>query len=324
MTRINYVSAIRLALKQALAEDPKVFLMGEDIGPYGGVFKITSGLHAEFGTERVRDTPISESAFVGAALGASMLGYRPVAEIMYVDFTLVAMDQIVNELAKARFMSGGQYATPVTILTQGGGGKGNAAQHSQSLEGFFASTPGLKVAMPATVLDAYNLVLAAIRDDEPSIVIAHKILFGETEEVELDGKGAELGKATIRRPGSRISIVAWSAMVARALEAADDLAAEGIDVEVVDLRSIRPIDRQTVFDSVRKTSRCLVVQEAPLTGGFGAEVAALVAQQCFDYLDAPVARVGGAETPMPYSAPLEALVIPNANVIAHEVRRLVQ
>jgi acetoin:2,6-dichlorophenolindophenol oxidoreductase subunit beta len=268
MTRINYISAMRLAQKQALTEDPKVLLMGEDIGPYGGVFKITSGLHEEFGPARVRDTPISEGAFVGTALGASMLGYRPVVEIMYVDFTLVAMDQIINEVAKARFMSGGQYATPVTLLTQGGGGKGNAAQHSQSLEGFFAATPGLNVATPATVLDAYELLLAAIRDDEPSMVIAHKMLFGESAEVELNGKGAQLGRAAIRRPGSRVSIVAWSAMVARALSAAEALADEGIDAEVVDLRTLRPIDRETVFDSVRKTSRCLVVQEAPLTGGF--------------------------------------------------------
>jgi pyruvate/2-oxoglutarate/acetoin dehydrogenase E1 component len=323
MTRINYISAMRLALKKALAEDPKVFLMGEDIGPYGGVFKITSGLHAEFGAERVRDTPISEGAFVGAALGASMLGYRPVVEIMYVDFTLVAMDQIINEIAKARFMTGGQYVTPVTLLTQGGGGKGNAAQHSQSLEGFFAATPGLNVAMPATVLDAYDLLLAAIRDDDPSMVIAHKLLFAETAEVELNGKGAKLGRATIRRPGRDVSIVVWSAMVARALSAAEALAEGGIDAEVIDLRWIRPVDQETVFDSVRKTSRCLVVQEAPLTGGFGAEIAALVGQLCFDHLDAPVSRLGGAETPMPYAAPLEALVIPNADSIAKAVRRLI-
>jgi pyruvate/2-oxoglutarate/acetoin dehydrogenase E1 component len=323
MTRINYVSAMRLALKRALAEDPKVFLMGEDIGAYGGVFRITAGLHEEFGSERVRDTPISEGAFIGAALGASMLGYRPVVEVMYVDFTLVAMDQIINEVAKARFMSGGQYATPVTILTQGGGGKGNAAQHSQSLEAFFASTPGLKVAMPATVLDAYDLLLAATRDDEPVIVIAHKILFGDIAEVQLGSEVARLGKAAVRRVGSRVSIVAWSAMVARAIEAADLLAAEGIEAEVIDLRTLRPLDRQTVFESVKKTSRCLVVQEAPLAGGFAAEVAALVGQLCFDHLDAPVARLGGAETPMPYSAPLEALVIPTGESIARAARRLI-
>jgi pyruvate/2-oxoglutarate/acetoin dehydrogenase E1 component len=220
-------------------------------------------------------------------------------------------------------MSGGQYTTPVTLLTQGGGGKGNAAQHSQSLEAFFAATPGLNVAMPATVLDAYDLLLAAIREDEPSVVIAHKMLFSETAEVELNGIGAQLGRAAIRRPGSHISIVAWSAMAGRAVEAAETLAHEGIEAEVIDLRTLRPIDRETIFDSVRKTSRCLVVQEAPLTGGFGAEIAALVGQLCFDHLDAPVARLGGAETPMPYAAPLEALAIPDPHRIAKAARGLI-
>lgn len=323
MTRVNYVSAMRLALKQALTEDPNTFLMGEDIGEYGGVFRITAGLHAEFGAKRVRDTPISEAAFIGAALGASMSGLRPVVEVMYVDFMLVGMDQIINETAKTRFMTGGQFRTPLTILTQGGGGKGNAAQHSQSLEALFAQVPGLTVALPGTVADAYHLLLAAIRSDDPCIVIAHKILFGEIAELDPTAAGDPFGRAMVRREGRHITIVAWSAMVSQALAAAERLASDGIEAEVVDLRTLRPFDHETVATSVRKTGRCLVIQEAPLMGGFAAEVAASIGEFAFDHLDAPVTRIGGAEVPMPYAVNLEALAIPNATTIVAAASHLV-
>lgn len=323
MARVNYVSAMRLALKQALSDDATTFLMGEDIGHYGGVFRITAGLHADFGSERVRDTPISEAAFIGAALGASMCGLRPIVEVMYVDFTLVGMDQIINQAAKTRFMTGGQFRTPLTILTQGGGGMGNAAQHSQSLEAMFAQVPGLTVALPGTVPDAYHLLLAAIRSDDPCLVIAHKILFADIAELDATVPDAALGQAVVRRTGSRVTLVAWSAMVKQALAAAESLASDGIDAEVIDLRTLRPFDYETVATSVRKTGRCLVIQEAPLTGGFAGEVAASIGEFAFDHLDAPVMRIGGAEVPLPYAVNLEAMAIPNAARIAAAANRLV-
>ncbi|MBF6606086.1 MAG: alpha-ketoacid dehydrogenase subunit beta [Chloroflexi bacterium] len=323
MARVNYVSAMRLALKQALGDDPRTFLMGEDIGHYGGVFRITAGLQDEFGAERVRDTPISEAAFIGAALGAAMCGLRPIVEVMYVDFTLVGMDQIINQTAKTRFMTGGQFQTPMTILTQGGGGKGNAAQHSQSLEAVFAQIPGLTVALPGTVPDAYHLLLAATRHDDPCIVIAHKALFGDIADLDAASSGDPFGRAVVRRVGSQITLVAWSAMVKQALAAAEALAADGVDAEVIDLRTLRPFDYDTVATSVQKTGRCLVIQEAPLTGGFAGEVAASIGEYAFDHLDAPVVRIGGAEMPLPYAVNLESMAIPDAARIVAAASRLV-
>jgi len=323
MVQVTYVSALRLALDRALTESPQTIMLGEDIGAYGGVFKITSGLQARHGAARVRDTPISEAAFVGVALGAAMSGYRPIVELMYVDFSLVAMDQLVNQVAKVRYMTGGQFKCPMTVLTQGGAGKGNAAQHSQSLEALFTHVPGLKVACPSTPGDAYRLLLSATRDDEPTVVIAHKLLFGTADEFDVPRSIEPLGHASVRRAGTDVTIVAWSAMVREALRAAESLAPRGIEAEVLDLRTLRPLDLELILASVRKTARCIVVQEAPLTGGFGAEIAALVAEHAFDDLDAPVCRVAGEEIPIPYAANLEAEAIPGVDKIAATIERIV-
>ncbi|MFS8543123.1 MAG: alpha-ketoacid dehydrogenase subunit beta, partial [Limnochordales bacterium] len=292
MRELTYAQALNEALREEMAADPRVFLMGEDIGHYGGIFRVTQDLLAEFGPERVRDTPISEAAFIGAGLGAAMTGLRPVVEIMWVDFAMVAMDQIVNQVAKMRYMSGGQVAVPMVIRTQGGGGRGNAAQHSQSLEGLFAQIPGLKVVMPATPADAKGLLKAAIRDDNPVIFIEHKMLYATRGPVPTGEHIVPLGRADIKRPGSHVTVVAWSRALLYALEAAERLAAEGISAEVIDLRTVTPLDLDTIYESVRKTHRAVVAHEACTSFGPGAEIAARIQHDLFDELDAPVVRVG--------------------------------
>ncbi len=313
--RISYASALNESLGAALAADERVFLMGEDIGLYGGVFKVTAGLFQRFGAQRVVDTPISEAGFIGAALGASAMGLRPVVEVMWIDFSLVAADQIINQVAKARYMSGGQVGAPLVIRTQGGGFRGNAAQHSQSLEALYCHIPGLKVVMPSTPADAKGLLTSAIRDDDPVLFIEHKMLYPTTGEVPEGDYALPLGVADIKRAGRDLTIISWSRMALFALEAAELLAAEGIDAEVIDARSLVPFDHATVAASVGRTNRLVVAHEAHLSFGPGAEIAAWVQEHCFDDLDAPVLRVGARDVPIPFSKPLEAKVLPDVQRI---------
>ena len=291
MREILYREALNEALHEEMARDPAVFVLGEDVGRYGGVLQVTRGLFDEFGAKRVRDTPISEAGFIGIAVGAAMTGLRPVVEIMYIDFSALAMDQIVNQAAKVRYMFGGKASVPLVMRTQGGGGRGNAAQHSQSLEAWFVHVPGLIVVQPSTPYDAKGLLKSAIRDDNPVIFIEHKLLYNTNGPVPREEYLIPLGVADIKRPGKDVTIVATSRMVLFALEAAEKLAADGIDAEVIDPRTLKPLDLPTIVQSVEKTGRLVVVNEGPLTGGFTAEVAARVQREAFDWLDAPIMQV---------------------------------
>jgi pyruvate/2-oxoglutarate/acetoin dehydrogenase E1 component len=323
MREIKYREAISEALREEMSRDETVFLLGEDVGQFGGLFQATASLLETFGPSRVLDTPISEQAIVGTALGAALIGLRPVAEIMFVDFTGIAMDQIVNQCAKFHFMTGGQAIVPVVIRTQGGVGKGDAAQHSQSLEAWYTHIPGLKVVMPSTPSDAKGLLKASIRDDNPIIFIEHKSLYLTKGPVpEDDDYVIPIGKADIKRQGQDVTIIAWSKMVLDALEAADELEKEGIDVELVDVRTLRPLDLATILESVKKTGRVVVVHEACKTGGFGGEIASLIMENVFDYLDAPIKRVTGLDTPIPYASQLSYAVIPNPDEIIRGVKEL--
>ncbi len=323
MRTIQYREAIREALREEMERDERVFLLGEDIGQFGGVFQTTANLWETFGSSRVMDTPISEQAIVGAALGAALVGLRPVAEIMFVDFTTIAMDQIANQCAKFPFMTGGQAVVPVVIKTQGGVGFGDAAQHSQSLEAWHAHIPGLKVVMPSTPYDAKGLMKASIRDDHPVVFIEHKLLYQTEGPVpENEDYTVPLGKADIKREGKDVTLIAWSKMVLDSLEAAAQLEKEGIDAELIDLRTLRPLDLETILASVRKTGRVAIVHEACKTGGFGGEIAALIAENAFDYLDAPIKRVASLDTPIPYAAPLYRAVIPDPAKIVKGVKEL--
>lgn len=325
MREITYAQALREALREEMKRDESVILIGEDIGIHGGAFSVTKGLIEEFGPERVRNTPISEAGFVGAAIGAALTGLRPIAEIMYIDFSTIAMDQIVNQAAKLRFMTGGKTCVPLVLRTQGGAGRGNAAQHSQSLEAWYAHIPGLLVVMPSSPYDAKGLLKSSIRDNNPIIFIEHKLLYATKGEVPDEGQEylVPIGKADIKRKGSDVTIVTWSLMVRKALSAAEMLAEDGIAAEVVDVRTLRPLDTETIVESVKRTGRCIVVHEACKTGGFGAEVVARVVEEAFDYLDAPVLRVAAADTPIPYSKTLEDWVIPSEADIVSAVRRVV-
>ena len=323
MREIKYREAISEALREEMSRDDMVVIMGEDVGEFGGVFQATATLYETFGPSRVRDTPISEQAIVGAALGSALAGLRPVAEIMFIDFTSQAMDQIVNQCAKFHFMTGGQAIVPVVIRTQGGVGFGDAAQHSQSLEAWHAHVPGLKVVMPSTPYDAKGLLKASIRDDNPIIFIEHKLLYLTEGPVPEDDYVVPIGKADIKREGTDVTIITWSKMVLDSLEAAKTLEAEGIQAELVDLRTLNPVDLETVIESVKKTGRAVVVHEACKTGGFGGEIAALIMENAFDYLDAPVKRVTGIDTPIPYAEPLYRAVIPNPDWIVKGVKEIV-
>jgi pyruvate/2-oxoglutarate/acetoin dehydrogenase E1 component len=323
MREIKYREAISEALREEMNRDKTVFVMGEDVGQFGGVFQATATLYQDFGASRVLDTPISEAAIVGAALGSALAGLRPVAEIMFVDFTSIAMDQIANQCAKFHFMTGGQAIIPLVIRTQGGVGIGDAAQHSQSLEAWHTHIPGLKVVMPSTPADAKGLLKASIRDDNPVVFIEHKMLYlNEGPVPEDDDFMIPIGKADVKREGEDVTIIAWSKMVVDALEAASDLEKEGIQAEVVDLRTLNPLDLETILTSVKKTSKVVIVHEACKTGGFGGEVAALIMENAFDYLDAPVERVTGLDTPIPYAEPLYRAVIPNPDWIAKGVKKI--
>ena len=322
MPDVTFVESLRMTLKEEMERDPSLMLIGEDIGRYGGIFGVTKGLLEEFGPHRVRSTPISESAIIGSALGAAMTGIRTVAEIMYVDFTTCAMDQIVNQVAKMRYMSGGKAKIPLVIRTQEGGGRGNAAQHSQSLEALFLHIPGLKIVMPSTPYDARGLLKTAIREDNPVMFIEHKLLYA-TKGFIPDGEFLiPFGQADVKRKGKDVTVIAISYMVMKALRAAERLAEEGVDVEVIDLRTLVPLDLETLLQSVRKTNRVVIVHEGCRRGGIGAEIACNIMEEAFDFLDAPIQRVGALNVPIPYSEPLENAVIPSEEEIATAVKKV--
>ncbi|HLB12415.1 MAG TPA: alpha-ketoacid dehydrogenase subunit beta [Dehalococcoidia bacterium] len=323
MPVISMREALNQALREEMTRDPNVFVMGEDIGAFEGSYKVTAGLFREFGEKRVIDTPIVEELMVGAGIGAAMLGLRPIVEIMTINFILLAMDQVVNHAAKLGYMFGGGVRVPLTIRTPGGGGQQLTAQHSQSLEVYFAHIPGLKVVAPATPKDAKGMLKAAIRDDNPVLFIENISLYNVRGEVPAEEYLLPLNKAEVKREGTDITLVGHSKGTLLALEAARRLAEEdGIEAEVVDLRSLRPLDRETVLESVKKTSRAVLVEEGWPTYGITAEVSASVMEGAFDYLDAPVVRVGGKEVPMPYSKPLENAVIPSVDGVVQAVRRI--
>lgn len=324
MAVTTYKDAIRQALMEELEGDPSVFIMGEDIAKYQGTFKITEGFLDKFGEKRVVDTPISEAGFSGIAMGAALCGLRPVVEMMTINFAMVAMDQIVNHIAKWRYMSGGQFTVPLVIRGPGGPGGQLGAQHSQSLESWFAHVPGLKVVMPATPADAKGLLKSAIRDDNPVIFIEHAGLYNTRGEVPEGDYDCLIGKAEVRREGTDLTIVAYSRMVSLALRAADELAKDGIETEVVDLRTISPLDIDTVVQSVKKTNRAVVCQEEWKFIGVAAEVTAQIYERAFDDLDAPIERIGGADVPMPYARNLENLAIPSHETVLHAARRATQ
>ncbi|MCO5195208.1 MAG: alpha-ketoacid dehydrogenase subunit beta [Anaerolineae bacterium] len=322
---LTYAQAIREALQLAMNRDERVFMLGEDIGVYGGAFGVSDGLIDQFGAERIRDTPISEAAIAGAAIGSAMTGMRPIAEIQFMDFITLSMEQLVLQGAKIRFMFGGKATVPLVLRTPAGSGTGAAAQHSESLEAWFVHVPGLKVVMPSTPYDAKGLLLAAIEDDNPVIFVEHKLLYRTKGHVPEGCYTVPLSQSDIKREGTDLSVIATSIMVPRAIEAADILAKEGIDIEVVDPRTLKPYDATIATQSVRKTGKALVVHEAPKTGGFGAEVVAeLVAGDAFDYLDAPVRRLAGLDVPIPYNRELERAAVPQVEDIVREARALVE
>jgi pyruvate/2-oxoglutarate/acetoin dehydrogenase E1 component len=324
MPKLTYREALREALREEMRKDPSIFLLGEDVGRYwGGAFKVTEGLAEEFGDERVRDTPISESAIIGTAVGAAITGMRPVAEIMFGDLTALAMDQIANQAAKIHYMFGGQAKCPLVIRTPFGAGVNIASHHSQSLEAWFMHVPGLFVAVPSTPYDAKGLLKTALHGNNPVFFCEHKLLYPVEGEVPEAEYAIPFGKADIKREGSDVTVVATSYMIHKALEAAKILEEEGISTEVVDPRTLTPLDEQTIIRSVRKTGRIVIVSEDCKTGGVGAEIAALVAQQALDYLDAPIKRIAEPDTPIPFSPPLEQHVIPDEKSIIKVVKEVV-
>ncbi len=321
MSEMTYRDALNLALKEEMRRDPSVVIWGEDVALYEGSFKVTRGLLTEFGEDRVKDTPISESAIVGVAIGAAMGGLRPIAELMTVNFALVAMDQLVNHMTKIRSMFGGQIELPMVVRMPGGGGSQLAAQHSQSLESFFMHTPGMYVAYPATPADAKGLLKTAIRDDNPVVFLEHELLYNSKGEVPDDPEFlVPFGQANILREGTDVTIVAYARMTILALQAADALAKEGISCEVIDLRTLNPLDEATFVASAQKTGRAVVVEECWRTAGLGGDLAHRIHQACFDTLLAPIQRVAGLDVPMPYSRQLEKLCIPQVDTIAAAVR----
>lgn len=324
MPELTYREAVREAMASAMRADESVFLMGEDVGVYGGAFGVSRGLVEEFGTERVVDTPLSEAGFVGMCVGAALMGMRPIVEIQFSDFITHCMDQLVNQAAKLRYMFGGKARVPLVLRTPGGAGTGAAAQHSQSLEAWFVHVPGLKVVMPSSPSDAKGLLLAAIDDPNPVLVYEHKLLYGRKGEVPAEAVRVPIGRAAVTRPGSDVTIVAAGLVHRYALEAADALADDGVEAEVIDLRTLAPMDMGTVRDSVERTGRLVVVEEDVKTGGWGAE---LVARMCeaesFYLLDRAPARVAAADVPIPYNKRLEAFIRPTPERVVEAVRSVV-
>jgi len=325
MADVTYREALRRALDEELERDDSVFLMGEEIGRFEGSYKVTAGLWQKYGPKRVRETPISEGGFVGAGVGAAMMGLRPVVEIMTINFILVAMDQVINHAAKVQYMFGGTVGVPMVIRAPGGAGAQLTAQHSQSLEAWFAGCPGLKVVAPASVADAYGMLKTSIRDDDPVLFCENLVMYNVTGSLPDEPEAlVPLGEAAVVREGEDLTIVAHSYTVQRALRVADNLSRDGVEAEVVDLRSLRPLDAETVAESVRKTNRAVVCEEGWATYGVSAELVARIHDLCFDDLDAPVVRVGQAEVPMPYSKPLELAALPVEAKIEAAARRLLQ
>jgi len=322
-TLITYREAMHDALREALATDERVFIMGEDVADYGGTYAVTKGLHEEFGRDRVRNTPLSESGFVGAGIGAALGGLRPIVEIMTVNFSLLALDQLVNTAATLLHMSGGQFNVPLVVRTTTGAGRQLAAQHSHSLEGWFAHVPGLKVIAPATPADARWMLPTALADPNPVIIFEHSGLYNERGPVDPDGGPVDIDRAAVCRSGEHLTIIAWAGMAPKAIAAAVQLDDSGVSAEVIDLRSLRPIDLPTIAESVQRTHRALVVDEGWRTGGLSAEIAAAITETCFWTLDGPVARLAAAEVPIPYAKHLEAAAIPQVADIVAGARRLV-
>lgn len=321
---LTYRQAVAEAIAEEMARDPRVFLMGEDVGLHGGAFGATKGLFEEFGPGRVKDTPLTESVIVGAGVGAALTGMRPIVEIMYIDFMCMAMDSIVNQAAKVKYMFGGHARVPLTIRTAFGAGRGNAAQHSQSLETWLTVVPGLLVVMPSTPYDAKGLLKAAIRNDNPVIVIENKLLYGDSGHVPEDDYLVPIGKAAVRKEGKDVTLIATSRMCNFASSAVEKLYSEGIDVELIDPRTIKPLDMETIAASIAKTHRVVVVNEGPKTGGFSNELSSKIMDTCFYDLDAPVLRVAAEDVPIPYNAILEAEVIPAEKDILAAVKKVME
>ncbi len=320
----TYREALNEALREEMERDPNVFIIGEDVGKFEGAYRVTQGLLAQFGPKRVRDAPISETGFLGAGIGAAMLGLRPVVEFMTINFILVAMDQVINHAAKIRYMFGGEVSVPMVIRAPGGAGQQLTAQHSQSFEVWFAHTPGLKVMAPSSPADAKGMLKTAIRDPDPVFFLENLALYNTRGEVPEGEYTVPLGKADVKREGTDVTLISHSRAVNWCLQAAQQLEKEGVSVEVVDLRSLRPLDMETVIESVKKTNRAVTVEEGWLSFGVGAEVASRLMEQAFDYLDAPVLRVGGAEVPMPYAKPLERAAMPSVDKIVARVREVLE
>jgi len=323
MREITYSQAIREAMSEEMRRDGDVFFLGEDIAEYGGAFGVSVGMVDEFGPERVRDTPISEAAITGCAVGAAMTGMRPIVEIMFSDFTSVAMDQLVNQAAKSRYMFGGQAMVPMVMRTAGGSGTGAAGQHSQCIESWIANVPGLKIVVPSTPYDAKGLLKTAIRDNNAVVFIESKLLYRTKGPVPEEEYTIPLGKASVPREGNDATMITYGRMVPRCLDVVDRFAERGVEIEVIDLRTLIPLDREAIVQSVKKTGRVLIVHEACQTGGFGGEIAATIADsEAFYYLDAPIIRLGGLDVPIPYNPILEANVVPTEERISEELTRL--
>jgi len=322
MREITYSEALNEALRQCMEADERVVVLGEDVGCYGGIFQVTKGLQERFGPDRVVDTPISEAGFVGASVGAALTGMRPVTEIMFIDFTTVCMDMIINQMAKMHYMFGGKGKVPMVLRTNIGAGRGTAAQHSQSFHSLFMHVPGLLVAAPATPHDAKGLLIEAIRNDNPVIFVEHKRLYNTKGPVPEEMYTIPFGKAEVKRSGADVTVVATHALVLSALEAADEAAVSGIDVEVVDPRTLTPLDKETILASVRKTGRLLVADEDNKTCGFGAEIAAIAAEEAIEYLKAPILRACSPDTPVPFSPPLEKRYIFGKEQLLSSINRL--
>jgi len=320
MALITYRDALTQALREELRRDPTVFLMGEEVGVYQGAYKVSKGLLQEFGERRIIDTPITEEGFAGVGVGAAMVGLRPIIEMMTWNFSLLAMDQIINGAAKMFYMSGGQFKIPIVVRGPGGAAHQLAAQHSQSIESWYAHVPGLKVVAPSTPYDAKGLLKSAIRDDDPVIFFEGETLYGSKGEVPEEDYTVPIGVSEVKRPGTDVTIIAWSKMVTVALKAADTLAADGISCEVVDPRTLRPLDDAPILESVRKTNRCVILEEGWPYAGLGAQIAYQIQQAAFDDLDAPVTRVTGVDVPMPYAKNLEHLAMPSAARLVAAVR----
>lgn len=320
MRETTYREALNEALHEEMERDSRVLILGEDVGVYGGPFQVSRGLYEKFGEKRVRDTPISELGFTGVGVGAALTGLRPVVEILYIDFTALALDQLVNQAAKLRYMFGGKARVPLVVRTQGGGGRGNAAQHSQSLEMWFVHTPGLIVLQPSTPADAKGLLKSAIRSDDPVVFIEHKLLYGVKGPVPEGEHLVPFGSADVKREGADVTIVAHSRMVPFSLDAAEELSAGGIEAEVIDPRTLKPLDTETILTSVKKTGRLVAVSEGVRTGSFASELAAVLQEKAYDHLDAPIVRVTAEDVPIPYAAELESAALPTVQDIVRAVQ----